>query len=253
MFNTNNPLGSTDYRDLSDNSEVLDQLVNGPLASYMDRLANLRKSWADIEAESAQLATDLADAANAAKGAALIGFNGSTVRAALLALAATASPTFAALTLTNGQLQFPAVQVPSANANCLDDYEEGTFTPAVTFTTPGDLAVAYALQQGSYTKIGRTVTCRITLVCSTFTHTTAAGTISITGLPFAAGFAADAAVSYQGYTDANRPMLSLNVQNGTTTAQILGSGSGQTRSTTGPTQWPTGSNPTITVTVTYRV
>lgn len=56
---------------------------------------------------------------------------------------------------TNG-VQFPATQVASADANCLDDYEEGTWTPSISafagsITTVGAVA-------GVYTKIGRQVT-----------------------------------------------------------------------------------------------
>ncbi len=35
----------------------------------------------------------------------------------------------AALPLGSGQITFPATQNPSADANTLDDYEEGTWTP----------------------------------------------------------------------------------------------------------------------------
>jgi len=54
-------------------------------------------------------------------------------------------------------ITFPATQNPSSNANTLDDYEEGTFTPTVggTWTTsPTGLA-------GTYVKIGRQVYVRI--------------------------------------------------------------------------------------------
>lgn len=74
-----------------------------------------------------------------------------------VSLGPTSSPTFASLTLSNGQIAFPATTVPSADANTLDDYEEGTWTPVLTFATPGDLSVAYSTQAGSYTKIGRQV------------------------------------------------------------------------------------------------
>lgn len=61
---------------------------------------------------------------------------------------------------TNGILsvngvQFPATQSASADANCLDDYEEGTFTPNVT-STSGGVSATYS-STGSYTKIGRQV------------------------------------------------------------------------------------------------
>jgi len=59
-------------------------------------------------------------------------------------------------TPTRGQIKFPATQIPSANVNTLDDYEEGEFTPIITF---GDASVdmTYAVQFGLYTKIGRMV------------------------------------------------------------------------------------------------
>ena len=47
---------------------------------------------------------------------------------------------------------FPATQTPSADANTLDDYEEGTWTPSVGGTA------TYTTQTGVYTKIGRQVT-----------------------------------------------------------------------------------------------
>ena len=82
--------------------------------------------------------------------------------------------------------QFPATQVPSSNANCLDDYEENTAaTPlALTFATPGDLSVAYTRQVTQYIKTGRQVTVWFNIVTSAFTHTTASGNLQLTGLPF---------------------------------------------------------------------
>lgn len=88
------------------------------------------------------------------------------------------------LTLTGGQIAFPAVQVPSANVNTLDDYEEGTFTPVLTFATPGTLTVAYSVQQGAYTKIGDLVNIFINIATTTFNLGTASGTMQVTGLPF---------------------------------------------------------------------
>lgn len=48
-YNTGNPVGSTDVRDLYDNAQNLDSLVNGPLTSYADRLGAPRKSWRGLE------------------------------------------------------------------------------------------------------------------------------------------------------------------------------------------------------------
>src|SRR5690554_5235371 len=52
-YNTGNPLGSTDPRDLYDNAENLDNLVNGDQAAYNDRLGKSRRSWRGMEDEFA--------------------------------------------------------------------------------------------------------------------------------------------------------------------------------------------------------
>jgi hypothetical protein len=83
-------------------------------------------------------------------------------------------------------IQFPATQVASADANNLDDYEENTWTPVLTFATPGNLSVVYSAQFGNYTKIGRMVFWSARITTTTFTHTTASGSARITGLPFTA-------------------------------------------------------------------
>jgi hypothetical protein len=77
-------------------------------------------------------------------------------------------------------ITFPASQSASSDANTLDDYEEGTWTPTVSYSTSdGDLS--YVAQVGTYAKVGRQVTCLLRLRWS---ETTASGNISVTGLPF---------------------------------------------------------------------
>lgn len=84
-----------------------------------------------------------------------------------------------------GQVDFPASQNASADPNTLDDYEEGNGTLTLAFSTPGDTALVYSTQRYDYTKIGREVTVAFTIITSTFTHTTASGSLSILNLPFA--------------------------------------------------------------------
>lgn len=48
-YNTQNPLGSADPRDLYDNAENADRLINGQEAGYPDRLGKDRLSWAGME------------------------------------------------------------------------------------------------------------------------------------------------------------------------------------------------------------
>lgn len=88
------------------------------------------------------------------------------------------------LTLPVGQLAFPSTQNPSSDPNTLDDYEEGTFTMAIEASGSGAIAMNPSYVTGHYTKIGRVVTISGDAVVSSVSSPT--GTISITGLPFAA-------------------------------------------------------------------
>lgn len=64
-------------------------------------------------------------------------------------------------------------------------YEEGLFTPTLSFATPGDLSVVYTTQEGFYWRLGPLVFFSLTLNC-TPTFTTASGLAYILGLPHAA-------------------------------------------------------------------
>ena len=82
-----------------------------------------------------------------------------------------------------GGLAFPATAVAVADANTLDDYEEGSWTPTAAFSG-GNGTLTYGTQAGLYTKIGRLValTCRFGIVKGT-----ASGNYVIAGLPFTVG------------------------------------------------------------------
>jgi len=80
-------------------------------------------------------------------------------------------------------ITFPATQSASSDANTLDDYEEGTWTPTLVFSG-GAGTLSYGTRVGSYTKIGRVVYFNMGLV---FNKGTASGTLdNVTGLPFTA-------------------------------------------------------------------
>ena len=82
--------------------------------------------------------------------------------------------------ITNGSgiasvngIQFPATQSASADANTLDDYEEGTFTPSVTGVTVGTTT-------GIYIKIGKLVFINMIIPVTSGTNTG----MTVTNLPF---------------------------------------------------------------------
>jgi hypothetical protein len=82
-------------------------------------------------------------------------------------------------------ISFPATQVASSNANTLDDYEEGTWTPVLRGdTTPGAYVYDTNRTGGQYVKIGRQVMIRGVVSVSSVSSA-GTGTAQITGIPFA--------------------------------------------------------------------
>ena len=86
---------------------------------------------------------------------------------------------------SNGVTSFNAgialgVGLNNTSSNVLDDYEEGTFTPAFSFASG---SIVHSAQNGVYTKVGRMVN------FSAYLHTSGlnspSGNAEITGLPFA--------------------------------------------------------------------
>lgn len=67
----------------------------------------------------------------------------------------------------------------------LNWYEEGTWTPAFTCVTVGNLAVTYTSQVGTYTRVGNEVTVTFYVQLASYSQTTASGAVLFTGLPFA--------------------------------------------------------------------
>ena len=114
------------------------------------------------------------------------------------------------LTGTNG-ITFTATQTASADANTLDDYEEGTFTPSVISET-GSLTTVTS-QSGTYVKIGRVVYFSLTFTISNIGTGSAA--LIVGNLPVAAGTtqSTTAAVNWS-----NGKALSVIMSAGTTLA-----------------------------------
>jgi len=94
-------------------------------------------------------------------------------------------------------IDFSAQSSPASGmtSELLDHYEEGTWTPTLTFGASGNTGITYSAQVGTYTKIGRYVSCqgRFTLT----SKGSSTGNARIHGLPFAvAGGIGDFTINY---------------------------------------------------------
>jgi len=134
-----------------------------------------------------------------------------------------------------GNVAFPATQVASADANTLDDYEEGVWTPVLHAATNDDHTMS--TQKGFYTKVGSVVT-----VACHYVHLsggTSSGNVTIAGFPFPArnithhtpifnwGYCTSASITagfhFSGYMTPNASLLTMktwDATGGTTTTQF---------------------------------
>jgi hypothetical protein len=117
------------------------------------------------------------------------------------AVSAASLSTFSAgIAVTTGGIQFPATQSASADANTLDDYEEGSGTLAgggaeITMSTSGTVTAAGDYW---YTKVGNV--CHFQFEISTSAISSPVGTIRV-ALPFATAAAAYSAGAIRIYSE----------------------------------------------------
>jgi 5-carboxymethyl-2-hydroxymuconate isomerase len=118
--------------------------------------------------------------------------------------------------IVNAGVQFPASQVVSTDVNRLDDYQEGDWTPTVTFGGAA-VGVTYGSQSGQYVKVGRNVFFKGVIGLTAKGSST--GALRMAGLPVAETGDTNAAisVSYAGNFTGLTGVLSAIVESGTTT------------------------------------
>ena len=160
--------------------------------------------------------------------------------------------TLGVLDLPVGQIKFPATQNPSSDANTLDDYEEGTWTP--TFGGATDpTGVTYDGRSGSYTKVGRLVT--VHFIMGFTTYTGGSGALQVRGLPFTcSGETSNGACQLEQLAfAAGRTSASVRVSNGTTSVepQQFGGTTSWTSYTIGTAFTSSGTGKYVQATVTY--
>lgn len=131
----------------------------------------------------------------------------------------------------------------------------GTFTPAITFATPGDLAVTYSSQLGVWTRIGRLTHVSIIIQTSAFTFTTASGNLQITGNPFTSEVSSRGTCEWAGITKASYTQVVSRLLgasgSATATFNLGASGSGQPIANITAADMPTGGSVRINITHTF--
>jgi hypothetical protein len=125
-------------------------------------------------------------------------------------------------------IQFPASQSASSDANCLDDYEEGSWSPVVSGSgTPG--TATYSVQLGNYTKIGNLVCFHLYIELASFSGATGnfvislpVTTKSITNMKYTGEVGQIGGITHAaGYTE-----FSAIAASGASVIQLLENGSG---------------------------
>ena len=139
-------------------------------------------------------------------------------------LAVTGITTFTAAPAVSAGIQFPATQAASADANNLDDYEEGTWTPTdasgggLTLTTP----------TGTYEKIGRMFIARFSLV---YPATADGSNATVGAVPFTVANTANARQGFVGVSTETTAQCLYPTNNATTIPVLTNAGAAITNAT----------------------
>jgi|APGre2960657404_1045060.scaffolds.fasta_scaffold59869_2 hypothetical protein len=115
-------------------------------------------------------------------------------------------------------ITFPATQSASSDANTLDDYEEGTWTPSVGGTA------TYGAQTGYYVKVGKIVYVKGTII-TTLIGTGSTNTIS--GLPFTCRVTTPLSVAYFDTINTAATFLGIRISQANTTMLLVGTTAAQ--------------------------
>ena len=118
---------------------------------------------------------------------------------------------------TETDMEYELRSSPLRNVTPSERFEFGNWTPVLTCASPGDLSVSYSAQLGRWFRIGPLVHMELRIETSSFTHSTAAGVVQITGVPFSSpvlsnNFITDGSLAFNGITKANYTQFTLNMQ-----------------------------------------
>jgi len=121
-------------------------------------------------------------------------------------------------TLTVDNIQFPATAVASADANNLDDYEEGTWTPEFAdASSAGNIGTIGYTTSAKYTKVGNIVTIDCYVGGLNTSGMTAGDPVFIRNLPFtSSGYYTGSFYTYRVGRDASTVSSSIELGNSAT-------------------------------------
>lgn len=166
----------------------------------------------------------------------------------------TCPPAVGGLAINTGVGGSGSVTTADLTVSNSSTFPSGTWTPVVTFATPGDLSVIYTVQTGDWEQIGNRIHLTFSL-SFTPTFTTASGAFRIDGIPANAVAASvgggvflslNAAFVWTGFTSLNLFLGATNL------LTVLKTGPSLTSAAT-TTSLPTGVAQVLTGSIWYRV
>jgi hypothetical protein len=139
----------------------------------------------------------------------------------------------------------------TAEANSIDDYEEGTWTPDIKLVSASSTSSTYSTRSGQYTRIGNL--CTVSCVIYNTAHS-GTGTAYIHGLPFTHATSAESIGSAQMNTHSdswstNIGAINSIIQSGESTIHMRAT---YNTNTTGPLYIPLQNFTYLRITITYR-
>ena len=142
----------------------------------------------------------------------------------------------------------------TTQSEILDDYEEGTWTPTLAYSSSGSATLSEAL--GFYTKIGRKVHVIITVTCSA--QGSGSGNVNLGGLPFTTGstngFRLNGHLTYMtGFSNINSVVTLYRAGASTHMEMFMMNSIGSTDAIVNVTRSNVGNNATIRAHATYYV
>lgn len=184
--------------------------------------------------------------------------NGQTANTGTYSIPVGGSATFRAKTSTDFFTDGLRGDVANSDSSGATVYTplSGTWTPVLTFATPGTLSVTYSQQIGSYVKIGSLVILSFQIATSAFTLGTASGALNITGAPYtnnqATNHHARGVLAYRGITNAAYIDIMAQMNAGSSIIQAIACASAAAPAVVVATDTPSGGTMVLGGTIIYQ-